>query len=208
MALPLYAIHRLSPVRHVHVATYQAASGAGAQAMRELEEQYRQVLAGEQPTVCRFAYQLAYNVIPRIDVFTANGYTREEMKMHHETRKIFHSDLTVSATCVRVPALRCHSEAVWAETEQPLGEAEVREAVSRFPGCVLTDEPQQDLYPMPLMLSGTDEVHVGRIRQDLANPCETTFWCVSDQIRKGAALNAVQIAEYLLRHAPEAFRHE
>ena len=128
--------------------------------------------------------------------------------MHNETRKIFHAPLTVSATCVRVPALRCHSEAVWVETEQPLDIAAVRNAVSQFPGCVVMDEPDSNVYPMPLMLSGKDDVYVGRLRRDLANDNELTFWCVSDQIRKGAALNAVQIAEYLLQHAPDAFNHE
>ncbi|MBQ4509058.1 MAG: aspartate-semialdehyde dehydrogenase [Paludibacteraceae bacterium] len=206
MALPLYAIHRLSPVRRVRVATYQAASGAGAQAMRELEEQHRQIVEGKEVTVSRFAHQLAFNVIPHIDTFTPSGYTREEMKMHNETRKIFHSaDLTVSATCVRVPALRCHSEAVWVQTGQPLGTDAVRDAIARAEGCTLMDEPDNNIYPMPLMLSGKDDVYVGRIRKDLADNNELDFWCVSDQIRKGAALNAVQIAEYLLRHAPEAF---
>ena len=206
MALPLYAIHRLSPVRRVRVATYQAASGAGAQAMLELEEQHRRIAAGMEPTVSRFAHQLAFNVIPHIDTFTPSGYTREELKMHNETCKIFHSgSLTVSATCVRVPALRCHSEAVWVQTEQPLDIDAVRDAISKAEGCTLTDEPDNNIYPMPLMLSGKDDVYVGRLRKDLAADNEIDFWCVSDQIRKGAALNAVQIAEYLLQHAPEAF---
>ena len=197
MALPLYAIHRLSPVRRVHVATYQAASGAGAQAMAELQEQHRQILCGEPVTVSRFAHQLAYNVIPHIDTFQDNGYTREEMKMHLETRKIFHTPLSVSATCVRVPALRCHSESVWVETKQPLSVEAVQNAIRRMQGCVLLDEPQHNLYPMPLNLSGKDEVFVGRIRKDLTDDNSLTFWCVSDQIRKGAALNAVQIAELI-----------
>jgi len=205
MALPLYAIHRLSPVRRVRVATYQAASGAGAQAMAELQEQHRQIIAGEEPTVSRFAHQLAFNVIPHIDTFTSNGYTREEMKMHNETRKIFHADLTVSATCVRVPALRCHSEAVWVQTEQPLDIDAVKEAIHTAEGCTLMDEPDNNIYPMPLMLSGKDDVYVGRLRKDLAQENELDFWCVSDQIRKGAALNAVQIAEYLLKHAHNEF---
>ena len=197
MALPLYAIHRLSPVRRVHVATYQAASGAGAQAMLELQEQYRQTVWNEPVITEKFLHQLAYNIIPHIDTFQPNGYTREEMKMHHETRKIFHSELSVSATCVRVPTLRCHSESVWVETEQPLTVEAVQDAIRQMPGCVLQDEPDRNEYPMPLYLSGRDEVCVGRVRKDLTDDNGITFWCVSDQIRKGAALNAVQIAELI-----------
>ncbi len=198
MALPLCAIHRLSPIRRVHVATYQAASGAGAQAMAELEQQYREVLAGQPVTVNKFAYQLAYNLIPHIDIFTDNGYTREEMKMHNETRKIFHDSICVSATCVRVPSLRCHSEAVWVETEQPLSIDDVRKAIAAMPGCQIMDNPAEKQYPMPLFLSGKDDVYIGRLRQDITDACGLSFWCVGDQIRKGAALNAIQIAEYLL----------
>lgn len=200
MVVALQALERVSHIRRVHVATYQAASGAGAQAMAELETQYRQVLSGEPVTVRKFQHQLAYNVIPHIDVFTDNGYTKEEMKMYNETRKIMHSDIQVSATCVRVPSLRAHSEAVWVETEQPIGVARAREAFEASPGCVLMDNPQQNEYPMPLFLSGQDPVYIGRIREDLTNPCGLNFWCVSDQIRKGAALNAVQIAEWLLQN--------
>lgn len=197
MVVALQAIERLSHIRRVHVSTYQAASGAGAQAMKELQNQYRQLLNGEEPTVEKFAYQLAYNVIPHIDVFTDNGYTKEEMKMHNETRKIMHSDVKVSATCVRVPSLRAHSESVWVETERPISVAEAREAFSKAEGCVLMDEPEKKIYPMPLFLSGKDEVFIGRVRKDLTDENGLSFWCVSDQIRKGAALNAVQIAEYL-----------
>ena len=197
MVVALQAIERLSHIRRVHVSTYQAASGAGAQAMKELQNQYRQLLNGEEPTVEKFAYQLAYNVIPHIDVFTDNGYTKEEMKMHNETRKIMHSDVKVSATCVRVPSLRAHSESVWVETERPVSVAEAREAFSKAEGCVLMDEPEKKIYPMPLFLSGKDEVFIGRVRKDLTDENGLSFWCVSDQIRKGAALNAVQIAEYL-----------
>ncbi|MBO7408688.1 MAG: aspartate-semialdehyde dehydrogenase [Paludibacteraceae bacterium] len=195
MALPLAAVNKLSQIKSVHVATYQAASGAGAQAMAELEQQYRQLLNGEPVEHHKFPHQLAYNVIPQIDTFCDNDYTREEMKMHNETRKIFHSDMSVSAMCVRVPSLRCHSESVWVETESPLTADEVRKAVAEMSGCQIIDLPD---YPMPLYLSGKDDVYVGRIRQDLVRPNGITFWCVSDQIRKGAALNAVQIAEYLL----------
>ena len=197
MVVALQAIERLSHIRRVHVSTYQAASGAGAQAMKELQNQYRQLLNGEEPTVEKFAYQLAYNVIPHIDVFTDNGYTKEEMKMHNETRKIMHSDVKVSATCVRVPSLRAHSESVWVETERPVSVEEAKKAFASSKGCVLMDEPEKKIYPMPLFLSGKDEVFIGRVRKDLTDENGLSFWCVSDQIRKGAALNAVQIAEYL-----------
>ncbi|HIX03409.1 MAG TPA: aspartate-semialdehyde dehydrogenase [Candidatus Odoribacter faecigallinarum] len=199
MVVALKAIEQLSHIKRVHVATYQAASGAGAAAMDELHEQYRQLLAGETPTVQKFAYQLAYNLIPQVDVFTDNGYTKEEMKMYNETRKIMHTDIRVSATCVRVPALRAHSESIWVETERPVSVEEVREAFSHAEGLVLQDNPAEKEYPMPLFISGKDEVFVGRIRKDLADENGLTFWLVGDQIKKGAALNAVQIAEVLLR---------
>ena len=167
--------------------------------MDELYNQYRQILAGETPTVEKFAYQLAFNLIPQVDVFTDNGYTKEEMKMFNETRKIMHSDIRVSSTCVRVPALRAHSESIWIETERPLSVEEVREAFSRAEGLVLQDNPAEQDYPMPLFLSGKDPVYVGRIRKDLADEKGLTFWLVGDQIKKGAALNVVQIAEYLCK---------
>ena len=199
MVVALKAIEDISHIKRVHVSTYQAASGAGAAAMDELEEQYRQVLNGEPATVNKFAYQLAYNLIPHIDVFTENGYTKEEMKMYHETRKIMHSDVEVSATCVRVPSLRAHSENVWVETEKPISVEAAREAFAAADGIILQDNPANKEYPMPLFVAGKDPVFVGRIRKDLANPNGLTFWCVSDQIKKGAALNAVQIAEYLIK---------
>ena len=179
--------------------TIQTASGAGAAAMDELYEQYRQVLAGEPVTVEKFAYQLAFNLIPQIDVFTDNGYTKEEMKMFNETRKIMHSDVKVSATCVRVPALRSHSESIWVETERPVSVEEARQAFAEGEGLVLMDNPEKKEYPMPLFLAGKDPVYVGRIRKDLADENGLTFWIVGDQIKKGAALNAVQIAEYLIK---------
>ncbi|KAA6323139.1 Aspartate-semialdehyde dehydrogenase, partial [termite gut metagenome] len=199
MVVALKAIEQLSHIRTVHVSTYQAASGAGAAAMKELYEQYSQVLAGEKVTVEKFAYQLAFNLIPQVDIFTENGYTKEEMKMHNETRKIMHSDIKVSATCVRVPSLRSHSESVWVETERPVSVEEARKAFVKAEGVILQDNPAEKEYPMPLFLAGKDPVYVGRIRKDLTNENGLTFWCVSDQIRKGAALNAVQIAEYLIK---------
>ncbi|MDR0895255.1 MAG: aspartate-semialdehyde dehydrogenase [Prevotellaceae bacterium] len=199
MVVALKAIEQLSHIKTVHVATYQAASGAGAAAMDELHEQYRQIIADEPVTVEKFAYQLAYNLIPQVDVFTDNGYTKEEMKMFNETRKIMHSDVKVSATCVRVPALRSHSESIWIETERPVGVEEAREAFAKAEGLVLMDNPARKEYPMPLFLAGKDPVYVGRIRKDLSDDYGLTFWVVGDQIKKGAALNAVQIAEYLVK---------
>lgn len=199
MVVALKAFEKLSHIKRVHVSSYQAASGAGQAAMDELYEQYRQVLAGEPVTVEKFAYQLAFNVIPQIDVFQDNGYTKEEMKMYNETKKIMHSDVETSAMCVRVPSLRSHSESIWIETERPISVEEAREAIKNGESLVLMDEPEKKEYPMPLFLAGKDDVYVGRIRKDLANPNGLTFWIVSDQIRKGAALNAVQIAEYLVK---------
>ncbi|SFL28293.1 MULTISPECIES: aspartate-semialdehyde dehydrogenase [Proteiniphilum] len=198
LVVALQAIEEIAHIKRAHVATYQAASGAGAAAMQELEDQYKQLANGEEPTVSKFAYQLAYNLIPQVDVFTDNGYTKEEMKMYNETRKIMHSNIEVSATCVRVPVMRAHSEAIWIETERPISVEEAREAFSKAKGVEVIDNPSAREYPMPLGLSGKDPVYVGRIRKDLANENGLTFWTVSDQIRKGAALNAVQIAEYLI----------
>ena len=207
MAVCLKAIEELSHIKRVHVSSYQSASGAGASAMAELEEQYRQALNGEEVKHQKFAYQLAYNLIPQIDVFGDDDYTKEELKMYHETRKIMHSDIAVSATCVRVPSLRAHSEALWVETENSLTPDQVRNALANAEGVQVMDNPElagksinsQLPYPMPLYLSGTDDVYVGRIRKDLANENGITFWCVGDQIRKGAALNAVQIAEKIIK---------
>lgn len=201
MVVALKPIHDLSPIRKVHVATYQAASGAGAAAMDELIEQYHELGEGKEPTVNKFAYQLAFNLIPHIDVFTENGYTKEEMKMFNETRKIMHSDdIKVSATCVRVPVLRAHSEAIWVETERPLELSEVTEAFEKAPGLIVKDNPAEKEYPMPLDITGKDPVYVGRLRKDLCDPNGLSFWVVGDQIKKGAALNAVQIAQWLLKN--------
>ncbi len=199
LVVALKAIENVSHIKRVHVATYQAASGAGATAMAELVKQYEQILKGEAPTVEKFAYQLAYNLIPQVDVFTDNGYTKEELKMYNETRKIMHSDIEVSATCVRVPVIRAHSEATWVETERPISVEEARKAFAEAEGIVLQDEPANKDYPMPLFVADKEPVYVGRIRKDLCNLNGLTFWTVSDQIKKGAALNAVQIAEYLIK---------
>lgn len=199
MVVVLQCLERLSHIRRIHVASYQAASGAGAEAMAELEKQYREIVDGHPVTVEKFAYQLAYNVIPQIDVFTDNGYTKEEMKMFNETKKIMHTDALCSAMCVRVPSLRSHSEAVWAETEEPVSPETFAQAIREGQGVQLMDDPQNKVYPMPLFLAGKDDVYVGRIRKDLACENGLTFWLVGDQIKKGAALNAVQIAEYLVK---------
>ena len=203
MVVALAPVNALSPVKRVRVATYQAASGAGASAMDELVNQYAEIASGCKPTVEKFSAQLAYNLIPHVDVFTDNDYTKEEMKMYHETRKIMHSDIAVSATCVRVPVLRAHSEATWVETESPLSVEAVREAFASAPGVVLMDNPAEKVYPMPLDIAGKDPVYVGRIRKDISDDKGLTFWTVSDQIKKGAALNAVQIALWLLRNDPK-----
>lgn len=200
MVVALKPIHDLSPIKRIHVATYQAASGAGAAAMEELKIQVEEVMTGKPVMVNKFKYQLAFNLIPQIDVFLDNDYTKEEMKMHNETRKIMHASVDVSATTVRVPVYRAHSEAVWVETEKPLDIAIVHEAMSKAEGLVVEDDPKNSLYPMPLFVSGKDPVYVGRLRKDIANPNGLTFWCVGDQIKKGAALNAVQIAEYLVKN--------
>ena len=199
LVVSLKAIEKISHITKVHVSTYQSASGAGASAMDELQEQYSQIERGEKPTVDKFAYQLAYNLIPQVDSFTENGYTKEELKMYNETRKIMHSDIKVSATCIRVPVLRAHSESIWVETEKPVSVDEAKKAFSNSPGIVLMDNAEKKEYPMPLFLEGKDEVFVGRVRKDLTNENGLTFWSVSDQIIKGAALNAVQIAEYLIK---------
>ena len=199
MVVALKAINDLSPIKSVHVSTYQAASGAGAAAMDELVNQYKELAEGKEPTIEKFAYQLAYNVIPHIDVFMDNGYTKEEMKMYHETKKIMHApELNVSATCVRVPVMRAHSEAIWVETERPISVEEARETFSKANGVVVIDNPANKEYPMPLFVANQDPVYVGRIRKDLTNEKGLSFWVVGDQIKKGAALNAVQIAQYMI----------
>lgn len=199
LVVVLQPIEQLSHIKRVRVASYQSASGAGAAAMKELEQQYAEIMTGSPVTISKFPHQLAYNVIPQIDVFQSNDYTKEEMKMFHETQKIMHSDIRCSATCVRVSALRSHSESVWLETETPLLPDDVRKAVAHAEGCTLCDDPSKLVYPMPLDTAGKDDIYVGRIRQDITDDHGITLWLSGDQIRKGAALNAVQIGEYLIR---------
>ena len=199
MVVVLQPLENISHIKRIHVSSYQSASGAGAAAMAELEQQYGEILGGKEVTVKKFPHQLAYNVIPQIDVFQPNGYTKEEMKMYNETRKIMHSDVKCSATCVRVSSLRSHSESVWIETEKPISVEEAQKAIAAAPGCQLKDDPSNLIYPMPLETAGHDDVYVGRIRKDISDENGLTLWLSGDQIRKGAALNAVQIAEYLIK---------
>ena len=198
MVVALNPIHRAANIQRVVVSTYQAVSGAGASAMEELKQQLR-AWANDEPMKQEvFPTQIAFNLFPHIDVFQDNGYTKEEMKMVHETRKIMNApDMQISATCVRVPVLRAHSEAVWVETEKPLSESEARELFEKEPGIVVKDERESGGYPTPWHITETQETYVGRIRKDISHPNGLTFWVVADQLYKGAALNAIQIAEVL-----------
>ncbi|MBQ3329242.1 MAG: aspartate-semialdehyde dehydrogenase [Eggerthellaceae bacterium] len=201
MSLPLKALHDVSPIQRVVVSSYQAASGAGAPAMAELYDQTAEFLdgkRGDELTVSAFAHQIAFNCIPHIDVFMEDGSTKEEWKMVVETKKIFHADIAVAPTCVRVPSLRCHAEAVNVEFANPISLDQAREALEAFGGVIVMDDPANNVYPMPGMLEGTDDVYVGRLRVDPTTANGLQFWCVGDQIRKGAALNATQIAQLLL----------
>ncbi|MEX0980504.1 MAG: aspartate-semialdehyde dehydrogenase [Bacteroidales bacterium] len=200
MVVCLKPIEELSHIKKVHAATYQSASGAGAAAMQELVDQINQIASGEEVTVDKFPYQLMLNLIPQVDDFTDNLYTKEEMKMFNESRKIMHSDIEVSTTCVRVPVMRNHSEALWIETKDELTVEQVRGAMKKAEGVTLVDDPENQKYPMPIDCEGKSDVFVGRIRKDLTNPKGIALWCVGDQIKKGAALNAVQIAEYMVKN--------
>ena len=204
MALPLKALHDVAPVRRVVVASYQAASGAGAPAMAELYDQTGEFLEGKRGaelTISAFAHQIAFNCIPHIDVFMEDGLTKEEWKMVVETKKIFHADIAVAPTCVRVPSLRCHAEAVNVEFAEPITVEQARAALEAFEGVTVMDDPANNVYPMPGLLQGTNDVYVGRLRKDPTVENGINFWCVGDQIRKGAALNAVQIAQLLIPSA-------
>ncbi|MEC8222792.1 MAG: aspartate-semialdehyde dehydrogenase [SAR324 cluster bacterium] len=198
MVVALNPIHRAANIQRVVVSTYQAVSGAGASAMEELKQQLR-AWANDEPMKQEvFPTQIAFNLFPHIDVFQDNGYTKEEMKMVHETRKIMNApNMQISATCVRVPVLRAHSEAVWVETEKPLSESEARELFEKEQGIVVKDERESGGYPTPWHITETQETYVGRIRKDISHPNGLTFWVVADQLYKGAALNAIQIAEVL-----------
>jgi aspartate-semialdehyde dehydrogenase len=199
MVVALKPLADLAPIRRVVVSTYQAASGAGRAAMEELVSQSRLVLQGEEPAPQAFDHAIAFNCIPHIDVFRDDGYTKEEWKMVVETRKMLHDpELAVVPTCVRVPVSRCHSEAIAVEFDGAVTLEQARDALQSAPGIALMDDPPTATYPMPAMLEGTDECYVGRLRSDPTVASGVVFWLVADQLRKGAALNAVQIAETLL----------
>ncbi|MCL1901280.1 MAG: aspartate-semialdehyde dehydrogenase [Endomicrobia bacterium] len=203
MVVALKPLHDAVKVKRVIVSTYQSVSGAGQKGMDELTAQAKAWAEGKEiPAASKFQYQIAFNLIPQIDVFTENGYTKEEMKMTNETKKIMCDDsIEVSATCVRVPVFRSHSENVWIETEKPLSVAHAKELLSKADGIQLLDEPESKKYPMPLFAEGMQTTYVGRIRQDISTKTNgLTFWVVSDNLLKGAALNAVQIAEALIKN--------
>lgn len=197
MVMALNVLEKISHIKKVYVASYQSASGAGNAGIGELIEQALAYSNKEKININAFQYQLLFNVIPHIDSFSDNGYTQEELKMFRETQKIMHSDIRVSATCVRVPVMRAHSENIWAETEQQVSAKVFREACEKASGITVMDNPQENIYPLPLFASEKDDVFVGRIRNDIADFNTLNFWCVSDQLRKGAALNAIQIMEYV-----------
>jgi aspartate-semialdehyde dehydrogenase len=199
MVVALGPLHQLAPIKRVVVSTYQAASGAGAAAMDELYNQTRDFLDGKELTVEKFAHQIAFNCIPHIDVFLDDASTKEEWKMVVETKKIMgDASIEVCANCVRVPVLRCHAEMVNVEFSAPVSVEQARSALAAAPGITLQDDPATKTYPMPGLLAGSDDTYIGRLRQDPSVPHGLNFWCVADQLRKGAALNAVQIAELLL----------
>ena len=201
MVVALYPIHKAKKIKRVIVSTYQAVSGAGATAIKDLEEETRAYFEGKYYYPEALPNHIAFNVIPQIDVFLDNDYTKEEMKMFHETRKIMHApDINVSATCARVPVFYGHSEAVVIETENPITPEEAREILKNAPGVILEDDPKNNIYPMPIEVAGKDEVFVGRIRKDLAFENGLSMWVVADNLRKGAATNAVQIAELLIEY--------
>jgi aspartate-semialdehyde dehydrogenase len=199
MGVAIYPLHQIQPIKRVVVSTYQSASGAGARAMEEVKNQAQAILDGNAPQAEILPYPLAFNLFPHNSALNDQGYCEEEMKMVNETRKIFNApELRVTATCVRVPVLRAHSEAVNLEFEQPFSVEKAREVIAAAPGAKLVEDWQNNYFAMPIDATGQDPVLVGRIRQDISNPCGLELWLCGDQIRKGAALNAIQIAELLL----------
>ncbi|MGB3670269.1 MAG: aspartate-semialdehyde dehydrogenase [Phormidesmis sp.] len=199
MSVAIWPLHQIQPIQRVVVSTYQSASGAGARAMEEVKQQTRAILAGETPPTESFPYPLAFNLFPHNTPLNEQGYCEEEMKMVNETRKIFDEpELRISATCIRVPVLRAHSESINLEFERPFDLAKARAAVQSAAGVELVEDWEANYFPMPIDASGKDDVLVGRIRQDISNPTGIELWLSGDQIRKGAALNAVQIAELVV----------
>lgn len=200
LGVAIYPLHLVQPIKRVVVSTYQSASGAGARAMAEVQQQAADILEGKSPEAKVLPYPLAFNLFPHNSALNDQGYCEEEMKMIYETRKIFGvPDFRLSATCIRVPVLRAHSESVNLEFEQPFPVAQAREILSNSPGVKLVEDWLTNYFPMPIDATGEDDVLVGRIRQDLSHPCSLELWLCGDQIRKGAALNAVQIAELLVK---------
>jgi aspartate-semialdehyde dehydrogenase len=201
MVVALYPIHKVKKIKRIIVATYQAVSGAGATAIADLENETKAVMEGRYYYPQALPHHIAFNVIPRIDNFEPNGYTKEEMKMINETRKIMHEpDIKVSPTCVRVPVYVGHSEAVTIETQLPITAEEAREILMRAPGVIVEDDPINNVYPVPIEVAGKDDVFVGRIRKDAGFENGLSMWIVGDNLRKGAATNAVQIAELLIKY--------
>jgi len=200
MVVALKPLHDAAKVKRVIVATYQATSGAGLQGCTELTEGSKAALAGEDYNYSAFKYPIAFNAIPQIGSHKEDGYTSEEMKMVYETRKILGDEsILVNPTCVRIPVSNCHSEAITVETERPVSPEEARELFAAFPGITVVDDLDAGQYPMPSTCDGDDGVFIGRIRKDISHPNGLNFWCVSDNLRKGAATNAVQIGELLAR---------
>jgi aspartate-semialdehyde dehydrogenase len=200
MVVALYPLHKVNKVKRIIVTTFQAVSGTGLAAVDELMAQTRQIMGGQKATHSVYPHQIAFNVMPEIDVFLEDDYTKEERKTVEETRKIMHdAKIAISSTCVRVPVLRGHSEAVTVEFEKPFLPAEARNILSKAPGVIVMDEPKKSVYPLALIAADHDEVYVGRIRKDTSCDNGLVMWVVSDNVRKGAALNAVQIAEIVIR---------
>ncbi|MCL2141224.1 MAG: aspartate-semialdehyde dehydrogenase [Dehalococcoidia bacterium] len=201
MVVALYPLHKVNPIKRIVVTSFQSVSGTGAAAVEELTLQCEQILSGQTPAPHVYPHQIGFNVLPHIDVFLDNGYTKEEWKMLEETRKIMHAEsLSVSATCVRVPVYIGHAEAINVEFTNPLSPENARLLLSQAPGVQVMDEPKTNLYPTPRMTAGTDITYVGRIRNDVSHPNGLVMWVVADNIRKGAALNAVQIAEEVIKN--------
>lgn len=200
LVVALYPLHKVNPIKRIVVSTYQSVSGTGTAAVEELTTQTKLILEGQSVVPHVYPHQIAFNLLPEIDVFLDNGYTKEEWKMVEETKKIMHAeDIAISATCVRVPVFIGHSEAVNAEFANPISPEEARSILARAPGVKVLDDPSVSLYPQPWLAAGTDYVYVGRIRADVSSPRALVMWIVADNLRKGAALNAIQIAEEAIK---------
>jgi aspartate-semialdehyde dehydrogenase len=200
MVVALNPLHKVNPIKRIVAVTYQAVSGTGSAAVEELTEQSKQVLEGQNTVPHIYPHQIAFNILPEIDVFLDNDYTKEEWKMVEETRKIMHApDIAISAVCVRVPVFIGHSEAIHIEFSQPMTADDAKRILAQAPGVKVLDDPGISLYPQPWSAAGTDEVFVGRIHRDVSHPNGLVIWVAADNIRKGAALNTVQIAEEMIK---------